>query len=106
MIVEDKASGTGLIQDLRISSSIPILPMERVKDKLTRVMDITGYLESGRAYVPEDAPFTSDFIAECEAFTPDDTHAHDDQIDPMVDALNDMVASGNSMSIWAKLAQK
>lgn len=104
MGVEDKASGTGLIQDLRVSSSIPVLPIERVKDKLTRVLDVVGYIEAGRAYLPEDAPFTSDFVAECEAFTPNDSHAHDDQIDPLCDALSDMVATGNLIDMWSRMA--
>lgn len=104
MVVEDKSSGTGLIQDLRLTSSIPITGVERVKDKLTRVMDIAGYVESGRVYLPDDAPFVADFIHECEAFTPNDTHAHDDQIDPMIDAINDMVASGNLIDIWSRMA--
>lgn len=104
MMVEDKASGTGLIQDLAVSSSIPILPIERVKDKLTRVLDVVGYIEAGRAYIPEDAPWVSDFVAECEAFTPNDTHAHDDQIDPMCDALGDMVATGNLIDVWSRMA--
>ena len=105
MCIEDKASGTGLIQDLSMSSSIPIHPIERVKDKLTRVLDVVGYIESGRVYLPEDAPFVSDFKAECEAFTPNDTHAHDDQIDPMCDAINDMVASGNLIDVWSRMAE-
>lgn len=104
MCVEDKASGTGLIQDLRVSSSIPITGIERDKDKLTRVMDIAGYIEAGRVFIPEDAPFASDFIAECEAFTPNDTHAHDDQIDPLCDAVNDMVATGNLIDVWSRMA--
>ena len=32
-----------------------------------------------------------DFLSECESFTGDDSHAHDDQIDPMIDAINDLV---------------
>ena len=103
MKVEDKASGTGLIQDLAASSSIPILPIERDKDKLTRVMDIAGYVEAGRAYIPEESPWVSDFVAECEAFTPNDTHDHDDQIDPMCDALSEMVAVGNLIDVWSRL---
>ena len=104
LAVEDKSSGTGLIQDLSYSSSIPVIGIERVKDKLTRVMDIAGYVESGRVYLPEEAPFVADFIHECEAFTPDDTHMWDDQIDPMCDAINDMIATTSSNSVWAKLA--
>lgn len=103
MAIEDKSSGTGLIQSLSMESAIPVLPVERVKDKLTRVMDIADYVAAGRVFLPEEAPFASDFIAECEAFTPDDTHAHDDQIDPMCDAINDMVATGNLLQTWARL---
>lgn len=101
--VEDKASGTGLIQDIRRNGGIPISPIERVKDKLTRVMDVVGQIEAGNVVLPANAAFTPGFIAECEAFTADDSHLHDDQIDPMADAITDML--GGSLSIWERLAQ-
>lgn len=104
MVIEDKASGTGLIQDLRISSAIPVAGVERVKDKLTRVLDIQGYVEAGRVAIPEHADWIADFVHECEAFTPNDTHAHDDQIDPMCDAINDMVATGNIIDLFESMA--
>lgn len=104
MRVEDKASGTGLIQDIRESGGIPIEGIERDRDKLTRVMDVVSYIDSGYVLVPDDAPWVSDFTQECDAFTPDDTHAHDDQIDPMVDAINDLLASGRVLSTWERLA--
>lgn len=103
MMVEDKASGTGLIQKIKFLNQFPIHGIERTIDKLTRVMDITGYLESRMVVVPEGAPFTNDFIAECEAFTADDSHAYDDQIDPLVDAVNDMLSSGNKLKVWERL---
>lgn len=93
MVVEDKASGTGLIQDLRVNEKIPVRGVERNKDKLTRVMDVLSFIEAGFVGVLADAPFLSDFITECEGFTADDTHAHDDQIDPMCDAINDMLGA-------------
>lgn len=96
MIVEDKSSGTGLIQDLKKDYKIPIKAQERVKDKLTRLMDVVSYIESGRLFVPENAQFNSDFISECEAFKADDTHDNDDQIDPMCDAINDMLRQKNA----------
>ncbi|MGP1609632.1 MAG: phage terminase large subunit, partial [Burkholderiales bacterium] len=93
MKVEDKTSGTGLIQDIAQDrlARIPVKGIERSKDKLTRVMDVVSYIEAGYVCVVEGSPFISDFIAECEAFTADDTHEHDDQIDPMCDAINDML---------------
>jgi len=106
MVVEDKSSGTGLVQTIKLLNNIPIKPIERVKDKLTRVMDVVPYIEAKCVCVPEDAPFTNDFIQECEAFTADDSHDHDDQIDPMVDAINDMLSTGNKLKQWEQLAKE
>ncbi len=101
--VEDKASGTGLIQELRFPAMIPVVGIERTKDKYTRVLDVLGYIESGMVLLPEDAPFTSDFLAECEAFSADDSHLHDDQVDPMVDAIQEMLSVNSAAAIWARM---
>lgn len=107
MMVEDKSSGTGLIQTLRMPPyMIPIEAIERDRDKLTRVMDILPYIEIGSVEVPQDAVFTNDFISECEAFTADDSHDFDDQIDPMIDAVMDMLSTGNKLKQWAELAKR
>ena len=106
MMVEDKASGTGLIQTLRIPPyHIPIEAIERHKDKVTRVMDALPYIEGAQVCVPEEAAFTSDFIAECEGFTGDNSHDFDDQIDPLCDAVDDMLQGGNKIKTWEKLGQ-
>lgn len=100
MAVEDKSSGTELIQKIqkKIKPKIPVRPIPRGADsnKLTRVMDVQGYIESGYVKIPLDAPWVHDFIAECESFTADDTHAHDDQIDPMCDAISQMLHNGKT----------
>lgn len=99
MAIEDKSSGTGLMQDIKRGETvdgvrfdpIPVRPIERSTDKLTRVQDVVPYIEAGLVCVIEGSPFLSDFIAECEAFTADDSHDFDDQIDPMCDAACDML---------------
>jgi predicted phage terminase large subunit-like protein len=106
MIVEDKSSGTGLVQTVKLLNNIPIKGLERNKDKYTRVLDALPYIEAGRICLPEDAAFTNDFIAECEAFTSNDSHMFDDQIDPMLDAIIDMISAGNKMSVWERLGSK
>lgn len=93
MKIEDKTSGTGLIQEIIRADRIPVKGIERNRDKLTRIMDVAGFIESGYVCLLENAPFNNDFIAECEAFTKDNTHKHDDQIDPMCDAIKDMLAT-------------
>lgn len=94
MYVEDKASGTQLIQDIsrQTSPRIPIKGIPRSRSKLERVMDVQSYIQAGYVYLPKEASFVSDFIFECEAFTANDSHAHDDQIDPMCDAITEMLA--------------
>lgn len=90
MHIEKKSSGSGLIQDLKVSTDppIPIVAIERNIDKVTRAMDMIPYLASGRVFLPEDAPWLSEYKAEFAKFTPMMTHAHDDQIDPTLDAVD------------------
>ena len=102
--VEDKASGTGLIQEIKRDGAIPVEGIQRNKDKYTRVLDILGYIESGYIMLPNECSWISDFIDECESFTADDSHIHDDQIDPMCDAIYEMLGS-NKVSVWSKLGK-
>ena len=103
MKIEDNASGTGLIQRMKLDHRIPVAGIKRTKDKYTRLTDVIGYIESGYVCLPRNAPFLSDFVGECEAFTADDSHPHDDQIDPMIDAINDMLAVGNTVQLWERM---
>jgi predicted phage terminase large subunit-like protein len=101
MYIEDKASGTGLIQQLQQTGQfVPVIPVQRTKDKLTRLMEVQPKLQAGAVMLPNNAPWVADFIAECESFTADDSHAHDDQIDPLIDAIN-ILASSVDWSIWS-----
>jgi predicted phage terminase large subunit-like protein len=93
IMVEDKSSGTGLIQQLKTQHRVPVFGIKRVTDKLTRVQDALPHIECGNVMLPSGAPWVSDFIAECEAFTANNSHAHDDQIDPMCDAIKELLQS-------------
>lgn len=79
--VEDKASGTGLIQSM---IGIPVIGIPRSVDKITRAMDAIPLIQSGNVLLPEDAPWLSDYLSEFAAFP---KGAHDDQIDPTMDAI-------------------
>lgn len=79
--VEDKASGTGLIQSMK---GIPVVGIPRAVDKITRAMDAIPLIQSGNVLLPEDAPWLSDYLSEFAAFP---KGAHDDQIDPTMDAI-------------------
>lgn len=86
MGIEDKVSGTGLIQALK-RKSIPVSPIERDRDKYTRALDVVPSIASGLVSIPKIAPWRKDFMSEVLSF-PDGSH--DDQVDPMMDAITDM----------------
>lgn len=88
MHVEDKVSGTGLIQTLR-REGYPVLAIQRSRDKLSRGHDAAPFIESGNVMIPEWAPWVEAFLAEAESFP---NGAHDDQMDAMFDAISDVQA--------------
>lgn len=103
--VEDKASGTGLIQTIkRGEESIPIIPVERTIDKLTRYQDVFPLIEAGRVFIPSSAPWVNDFLTECEQLQADMKHPHDDQIDVLADLINQTIQSTNFS--WQKIFKR
>ncbi|MFB4399734.1 phage terminase large subunit, partial [Enterobacter bugandensis] len=93
--VEDKSSGTALIQNLEKKLPIKINALQRNKDKVTRAMDVLPVVKAQRVYLPADASFSSEFIAEHSAFTYDDTHDHDDIVDNLIDAVTEELLLGS-----------
>jgi predicted phage terminase large subunit-like protein len=93
MAVEDKSSGTGLIQSIRKGALCPIRAIQRDQDKYTRLMDTQGWIESGYIRLPASAPWVSDFLQEMEGINAA-FNTHDDQLDPMMDAIKEAFDSG------------
>lgn len=93
--IEDKVSGTGLIQTLK-RESVPVRGIKRDTDKITRAMDVLPTVAAGCVYLPSDAPWLSDFLTESAQFP---SGTHDDQIDPMMDAVADMAHGKGPMRI-------
>ncbi|MDC4628762.1 phage terminase large subunit [Acinetobacter baumannii] len=92
MAVEDKSSGTGLIQSISRQTTLPIRAIQRDTDKLTRTMDVVFYVEERRVWLPAEASWLLNYIEEIEGLTADMSHDHDDQWDPTIDAINDSLA--------------
>ena len=78
ILVEDRASGQSLIQELRHSTRLPITAVKVDTDKMSRAQSVTPLVEAGKVFLPESAPWLSDFIDELAAF-PKGTH--DDCVD-------------------------
>ena len=105
--IEDKQSGTGLIQSLQALGGLPVGETVREDgraDKVQRLNGVLPYIEAGMVGIPEHASWVNDFLAECAAFTPMMTHAHDDQIDPMVDGITELLGTGDLMDRFRALA--
>lgn len=88
--VEDKSSGTGLIQTLK-HKGIPIVGIQRNIDKITRAMDAIPLIQSGNVLLPKNAPWLSDYLSEFAAFP---NGSHDDQVDPTMDAIGSILNQG------------
>lgn len=92
--VEDKVAGTSLIQDLMVDPETKfrvITPIQRSKDKYTRAKECLKYLSSGYVYLNPMADYYPEFIAEVNAFRGDLKHKHDDQVDCMLDAIDQLL---------------
>ena len=86
--VEDKSSGTGLIQELEGKLPIEITPLQRNTDKLSRAMDVQPHQLMGKVWLKSGAAENYEFMSEVSGFRADDSHKHDDQTDNMIDAIN------------------
>lgn len=89
--VEDKSSGSSLIQSIRNDYMIPVEAIQRNTDKVFRAMGVVKYFASGYIWLPKDAEWIHDYKEEFRKFTPLMTHKHDDQIDPTMDAVEDLI---------------
>jgi len=87
ILVEDRASGQSLIQELRHSTRLPIIPIKVDSDKMSRAQSVTPLIEAGRIFLPESAPWLDEYLDEMAGFP---TAAHDDCVDSTTQALNYM----------------
>ena len=80
ILIEDRSSGTQLIQDLRNGGTVRPIPISPEADKITRMYGQTAKLEAGYVLIPEQAPWLDDFRDEILQFP---NGRHDDQVDSM-----------------------
>ncbi len=90
ILIEDKASGQSLIQEMQRETRLPIKPIKIDKDKIARVHAITPLIEAGKVYLPKDEAWVKDLLTECEDFP-------DGEFDDVVDSISQFLnyAKGN-----------
>ncbi|WP_439605267.1 phage terminase large subunit, partial [Shinella sp.] len=84
LLIEDKGSGTSLLQDLRRDGVIA-KAIEPKGDKIVRMSACTAIIESGSVFLPRQAPWLDEFEHELLAFP---KGVHDDQVDALSQFLN------------------
>lgn len=96
ILIEDKASGQSLLQDLRSSTSLPVIGIEPLGSKLFRANEVSAMVEAGLVHLPDGgqiidhmgrpaaAPWLIDFEGEFFGFP---LTTHDDQVDSVTQYL-------------------
>ena len=85
VLIEDKASGQSLLQDLRRETALPLIAIEPRGDKVTRIVGCSAIIEAGKVRLPEHAHWLEAFISELLLFP---NAIHDDQVDALSQYLN------------------
>lgn len=99
ILIEDKASGQSLIQELRLTS-LPIIAIEPDADKETRARTTAAMVEASKVALPNLASWLHEFETEITTFP---FSKHDDRVDAMSQFLRWMRDKGTSDMEYQKL---
>jgi predicted phage terminase large subunit-like protein len=84
ILIEDKASGTQLIQELREAGVSTVTCYKLEGDKIMRLNAQTGAMEGGFVHLPREAHWLADYLHELVTFP---RGRYDDQVDSTAQAL-------------------
>jgi predicted phage terminase large subunit-like protein len=84
ILIEDRASGTQLIQELIAAGCSRATRSSPEGDKVMRLHAETATIENGFVWLRHEAPWLADYLAEFSAFP---RGRHDDQVDSTAQAL-------------------
>jgi len=87
VLIEDRASGTQLIQELRHEGVYVIKSYEPPagQDKVMRMHAASSLIENGFVFLPENAEWLAEYVREVKAFP---NGKYDDQVDSTAQALD------------------
>jgi predicted phage terminase large subunit-like protein len=85
VLIEDKASGTQLIQELIAEGCHRVTRYQPTGDKIMRLHAQTAVIENGFVHIPETAPWLAEYLHEMTVFP---NGKHDDQADSTAQFLD------------------
>ncbi|WP_421882730.1 phage terminase large subunit [Methylibium sp.] len=86
ILIEDKSSGSPLLQELigQVSCSLVAYELPANKDKQMRLHAVSDLFEGGQVYLPQQVPWLADYRLELTSFP---GSKYDDQVDSTTQAL-------------------
>jgi predicted phage terminase large subunit-like protein len=86
VVIEDKASGTQLIQELSYEGSYNVQGYQPGpnQDKVMRMYSCCSFIENGFLYLPEKAEWLAEYVNELTVFP---SGKYDDQVDSTSQAI-------------------
>ena len=105
VLIEDKASGTQLIQELNTEGCYAVTRYVPTLDKIMRLHAQTALIENGFVYIPETAPWLAEYLHEMTVFP---KGKHDDQADSTAQFLDwfKKPFPGQGHYEWARMEAK
>ena len=94
-IVEDVGYQAALIQELKRTSGCKIIPVKPTRDKISRLMSVSGFFESKKVHFLKDQ---REIVNQLLTFTGDGKD-HDDLVDAITYSLSQMKTSGSGMIV-------
>jgi predicted phage terminase large subunit-like protein len=85
IVVEDHASGTPVVQDLRNDGLYKVEPYKPTEDKQMRMARQSARISSGFVYIPREAHWLEEYLHELAMFP---NGKYDDQVDSTSQALD------------------
>lgn len=101
LLIEDKSSGTSLIQEFKSAGVYRIEPYlpEPGSDKFYRIAAQSIKFEEGRVLLPRQAPWLDEYVREITGFP---GTKFDDQVDSTSQALEFLTSKARSLEVWRK----
>jgi len=99
-VAEANGPQLGLVQQMQQDCKVPIRPLNRDKDKITRASERQGFIESGKLHMPsQDGTIRSDFRVVFDEMTTFPVGGHDDTVDAIIDLIELVVVMGEPLKV-------
>jgi len=97
VLIEDKASGTQLIQELIYEGLHAVTRYQPQSDKIMRMHAQTAMIENGFVHLPKEAAWLAEYLHELTVFP---KGKHDDQVDATAQLLDWFKRGGQEPQDW------